>query len=154
MRKEGSTLHLTLDVDQEPKARVETLWRLSENGLSTLLKGDRRKEYIVGIGSKSRGSIQYAPAADGKKIRVDSFLIPLAELHRKPGDKIRLAFYGQSAVPGFDFNSSGVRFSTRNGGQGPMLASADVADLGSHEFTIGEQTGTIDPAQVPDPRVK
>ena len=68
---------------------------LSENS-RTWLKDD----------SKGRGSIRYIDTAEGKRVRIDNFLIPLSEISKRVGDKIRLCYYGGSPKPEFRVNSA------------------------------------------------
>lgn len=57
--------------------------------------------------SKGRGAIRYLKMSDGKIVRVDTYLIPLAELSRHVGDKIRLVYWGDSPTPRLTVNSAG-----------------------------------------------
>jgi thiol-disulfide isomerase/thioredoxin len=57
--------------------------------------------------SKGRGAIRYLKAPDGHLVRVDTFLIPLSEISKSVGDKIRLAYWGESPKPVMTVNSTG-----------------------------------------------
>jgi thiol-disulfide isomerase/thioredoxin len=57
--------------------------------------------------SRGRGAIRYLNAADGHLVRVDTFLIPLSEIAKNVGDKIRLAYWGDSPKPVLTVNSTG-----------------------------------------------
>ena len=57
--------------------------------------------------SKGQGAIRYVDPAEGKRVRVDTHLIPLAEISRKVGDKIRLCYWGFSPKPALTVNSAG-----------------------------------------------
>lgn len=71
-------------------------------GASTTLKSD----------SAGRGAIRYETAPNGKKFRVDTFVIPLAEIGKKTGDRVSLAYWGKSAAPELTVNSTGFVAST------------------------------------------
>ncbi len=55
--------------------------------------------------SRGRGMIGYVGGAAEAKVRVDSYLIPLAELSRRPGDTIALRYYALSHLPDLKLNS-------------------------------------------------
>ena len=71
-----------------------------------IAKGPRSTTGIMSD-SKGRGAIRYVVTPEGRKIRVDSYLIPLKEISRKVGDKIRLVYYGNSPQPDLTVNSVG-----------------------------------------------
>jgi hypothetical protein len=58
-------------------------------GVTTGIQGD----------SKGRGAIRYVKTSGGKKIRVDTYLIPMEEIHRHVSDKIRICYWGNSPKP-------------------------------------------------------
>jgi len=154
-----SILFLDLNADQQDTPQVDRKYHLNPipmlrsqppllRGLFYQIYAENNPRPPLASDSKGCGSIQYPPATDGKKIRVDSFLIPLNELGRKPGDKIRLILSGESVTPNFGFNSGGL---TTNGR--PRFYTS-MPKQSYHDFTVGEQTGTLDPALVPDERSK
>ena len=113
-RATGDSSVLSLDIDADRKRTEELdryyhlnpwpekpgLWYqvvLSEVA-STTLKGD----------SRGRGSIQYVET-HARRVRVDSFVIPLDEIGLKPGDSVRFAYIGESIKPQFTVNSIGYR---------------------------------------------
>jgi thiol-disulfide isomerase/thioredoxin len=114
-RPSGDQGVLSLDVDADGKAtpRLDRVYhlnpwpslpglryqiRLSENGSSGLM-GD----------SKGRGAIRYLDTGEGKRVRIDSFVVPLAEIGKKAGEEIRLAYYGDSPHPVITVNSLGYQ---------------------------------------------
>ena len=147
-----STLSLDLDADQKDTPNVDRLYRLYAPGDVNQVSGGLYTFVIGGKDftgdSKGRGITQYAAAVDGKKIRVDSYLLPLSELGKKSGDTIRLILTGFSPKPYLFFNSAGLRDM-----KGHMANVTPAADL-HHDFTLGQQSGTIDPSLVPDGRNK
>src|SRR5262249_14150639 len=54
--------------------------------------------------SGGRGAVRYLPY-HGRLVRVDSFLIPLQEIGRRPGDALPLAYHANSPHPRLDINS-------------------------------------------------
>lgn len=56
--------------------------------------------------SDNRGKLSYVLTSDGKRVRVDSYLIPLLELAKRPGDTINLAYYAYSPQPEFTIDSA------------------------------------------------
>lgn len=56
--------------------------------------------------TKGRGAVRYIKA-DGKLVRVDTYLIPLTEISGHAGDKIRLVYWGSSPKPELTVNSAG-----------------------------------------------
>ena len=56
--------------------------------------------------SKGRGAIRYVPLSNGRHVRVDTFVIPLAELNVRVGDTIRLCFHADSPHPALTLNST------------------------------------------------
>lgn len=57
--------------------------------------------------SQGRGAIRYLNTLDGRLVRVDTFLIPLAEISKQVGDKLRMAYWGSSPKPALTVNSTG-----------------------------------------------
>jgi len=64
--------------------------------------------------SQGRGAIRYTEISAGKRVRVDTYLIPMEEISRTAGDKIRLCYWGYSPTPAFTVNSAGYRNTPRN----------------------------------------
>ena len=56
--------------------------------------------------SAGRGAIAYLRAADGRRVRVDSFAIPLAELKTRPGRNLRLVYWAQSPASNLTLDSA------------------------------------------------
>ena len=49
--------------------------------------------------SQGRGQMRYLKLEDGRHVRVDSFLVPLTELKKQPGDRLGVVFDAVSAKP-------------------------------------------------------
>ena len=59
--------------------------------------------------SSGRGCISYLPTADGRRARVDTFVIPLSELGTGPGRSLRLVYFTHSPVPSLRLDSAGFQ---------------------------------------------
>ncbi len=95
--------------------------------------------------SKGRGAIRYVETAEGKKVRVDTCLIPLEEIHRHAGDKIRICYWGFSPKPLLTVNSAGYERT------GKVYYAHSIPRSQYHEYVLA--TGReIDAAQVPEGR--
>jgi hypothetical protein len=147
-----SSLFLNLDVQRTDGVITDRTYYIAPkpelHGLHYRLRGDQQGTPPLMADSKGRGSIQFVPSG-GKKLRVDSFLIPLAEIGKKSGDMIRLSLSGHSVAPQVSFNSAGLR--DRSGRAFSIIAQKKSE---YHDFTLGQQSGTIDPSLVPDGRNK
>lgn len=145
-----STVLLDCDGDRKVTANVDRSYSLnpwpqrpglhysvmlSDSG-STGLKGD----------SKGRGGISYVTLPEGR-VRVDTFLVPLAEVLRKPGDRVQLAYWGSSAKPQWTVNSLGVDPATAR------TAHALPREKW-HELALSAKPGSFDVQQVPEVRQK
>ena len=95
--------------------------------------------------SKGRGAIRLVDADNSAKVRVDSYLIPLDETGRKPGEAIRLVFWAKSAVPAFEFNSALVSTEGKESFYPPPFEVM-------HDLVLGQQSGTINADLVPEDR--
>ncbi len=95
--------------------------------------------------SAGRGATEYFDDVGGKRSRVDSFLIPLEEIKKRPGEKIRLAYWRRSATPDFTVNSIGFEK------QGKYYAYSLPHDL-YHEIDLATGNKSLEPQLVPDTR--
>ena len=146
-----SLLCLDLDADQKDTPQVDRTYHVDpapdHRGLRYQFIEERSFDPAALHGdSKGRGSIQFVPAESGKKIRVDSFLLPLSELGRKPGDKVRLILSGKSVKPDVAFNSAGLRT------KGRAMFYTGMPKKFYRDFTLGQQSGSLEATQVPDDR--
>ena len=145
----GDWAVLCLDVDADGKAtpqkdRDYTLnpWpslpglcyqvRLSEHSTTTLQRD-----------SKGRGAIRYIDGGEGKRVRVDSFVIPLSEIGRRAGETIRLAYCGDSPHPEMTVNSVGYRRQGR-------YYSHQLPRDSYRAITLADRPPTLDLDRVPD----
>lgn len=65
------------------------------------------------VDSDGGGAIRYVDDASGKKVRVDSFLIPLSAINRKTGDDVNIAYWASSTDPKLVVNSVGYESEKR-----------------------------------------
>lgn len=111
-RKTGDRSTLVLDVDNNGQRtpRVDRSYLLnpwpSTPGLRYSIPYEGGASSHIKPDSTGRGCIRYLPA-EGRTVRVDTWVIPLAEIGRVPGDTIRLAVLVASPAPAFVANSVG-----------------------------------------------
>lgn len=113
----GDHSDLMLDVDANGKATAN----VDRTYLLNPWPGMTGMHYDICLGEGSmthimdntagRGAIRYIQTPDGKKIRVDVSIIPLAEISKHVSDKIRLCYYGDSPLPPITVNSGGYETS-------------------------------------------
>jgi thiol-disulfide isomerase/thioredoxin len=152
-----SSLLIDADGDGEVTPKVDRAYSLNPwprlpglhysvqmgGGASTGLQAD----------SKGRGAIAYPVGrkpgqseAEAGKVRVDTFLIPLAELNAKPGDTIRFAYCGFSAKPELTVNSVGYTSDT------PRYYGHHLPREKWHELKLSDRTTALDEQAVPEGR--
>jgi len=73
-----------------------------------------------------RGAIRYVATPAGRRIRVDSFLIPLQEIAPAGSSEIRLVYYANSPQPQITVNSAG--FDPGRGYSGAEIPLASYQD--------------------------
>jgi hypothetical protein len=95
--------------------------------------------------SKGRGAIRYLDAGEGHRVRIDSFVIPLGEIGKRPGEAIRLAYYGDSPHPAMTVNSVGYR---HRGRYYPFQLPRETF----HSLTLSDRPPALDVARVPEGR--
>ena len=146
---------LCVDADGDGKATGDVDRNYTLNpwpvlpGLHYSIVFDERGSSGLLADSKGRGAISYVPVegdAAGRRVRVDSYLIPLAEIGRKPGETVRLAYWGSSAKPAATVNSVGF---TREG----KYYSFHLPRESWHALTLGKGAPVVLDAQaVPEGR--
>jgi hypothetical protein len=108
---DSSEIRLGLGPDRQPTPKADRDYLLN---LSAAWKG---LYYQISLGggsttgiqtdSRARSAIRYVEFSPGKIARVDTFLIPLAELSKQVGDRIRLCYWGYSPRPPMTVSSIG-----------------------------------------------
>jgi thiol-disulfide isomerase/thioredoxin len=142
-----SFLMLNVNPDGKVTPNVDREYVLNPGtpGLYYVIELGIRTQTGVYNDSKGRGAIRYIKIADGKLIRVDTYLIPLAEISRHVGEKVRIAYWGFSPKPPLTVNSTGY---TR---AGKDYTRWDIPLSQYHEYVLAKG-GEIDTTQVPEGR--
>ena len=112
-REIGDWSMLALDLDPDGKS----IFKIGRDYALNPWPGDEGLHYQIDIGpgtktglkddSKGRGAVRYWNAPEGRLVRVDTFLIPLSEISKQVGNKLRLAYWGFSPKPALTVNSTG-----------------------------------------------
>lgn len=144
-----SELRLDVDADQKHTPDVDRTyflnpWPARQGLYYNVVLGSRHATKLL-HDSEGRGSIRYVELPDGRRIRVDSYVIPLYELGREPGQPMRLAYWTKSPAPELIFNSVG--FET----PGDYLSNAMPYGL-YHAIELQDRAAIIDPGSVPSGR--
>jgi len=147
---DNSALILDVDADRKITANVDRDYRLNpwpdQHGLRYTVFLGVNITTALRDNSKGRGAIRYLPGPSGSaKVRVDSLLIPLAEINKRPSEKLRLAYWGQSPRPALIGNSVGYL------GNGDYFAFHLPWDR-FHEVTLADRADALDIKAIPDGR--
>jgi hypothetical protein len=118
-----------------PGLRCQTV--VSSKGVRTLLRDD----------SRGRGSIQYVQTYSEKRVRVDTYLIPLREIGQKLDKKIRICYWANSEKPKFTVTSADYEHSK------PSFYARHVPHDKYHEFVLTDG-GAMDIRNIPRGRSK
>lgn len=147
----GDRSSLLLDVDADAKVtpNIDRNYSLnpwpSRQGLYySVLLGPTSSSYLKND-SKGRGAIRYLKTAGGTRFRVDSMVVPLVEIGRKPGDSIRLACTVSSPQPVIELNSITAG---KKGADRPRSASREAY----HVVKLQDRSASLDPGNVPEGR--
>ena len=150
-REIGDWSQLMLDVDADGKSTKDVdrdydlnPWPGMEGLHYQIERGPGSTSGILDD-SKGHGVIRYLKMSDGKLVRVDTYLIPLAEISRHVGDKIRLVYWGDSPKPRLMVNSAGYE----RGGKD--YSSHHIPHAQYHEYVLS-QGSDFDATQVPEGR--
>jgi len=114
-RKIGDNAALGLDVNADGRhtADVDRIYHLnpwpSRPGLRYQVAAPNGATTHFQHDSSGRGCITYLPTADGRRARVDTFVIPFSELGTGPGRPLRLVYFAHSPVPGLRLDSAGFQ---------------------------------------------
>src|SRR6266516_3099355 len=144
-----SEVMLDLDADGKPTAHVDRDYMLNpwphQGGLHYVICLGERATTGIESDSKGRGAIRYLDFSDGKRVRVDIYLIPLAEISRKAVDKIRICYWGYSPKPALTVNSAGYEHGRKN------YYAYNVPVSKYHDFVLA-RGHEIDATKVPEGR--
>ena len=111
-RKIGDTSTLMLDVDAngQPTPNTDRQYFLNPwpemTGLHYQIMVRANAWTGLQNDTRGRGNIEYVQTDSEKRIRVETCLVPLREISKKLGDKIRLCYYGYSPKPKFSVTSA------------------------------------------------
>jgi hypothetical protein len=144
-----SVFMLDMDADQKVTYRIDRTYLLnSPIGLKGLLCSIELSEKSITTlmnDSNGRGGIRHMETSNGKKVRVDTYLIPLEEIHRHLGDKIRVSYSGFSPKTLLNVNSAGVKLDPKD----IDCSHIPFSKYHDYVFTTGAK---IDATQVPEDR--
>lgn len=110
---DNAALGLDVNADGRHTADVDRIYHLnpwpSRPGLRYQVAAPNGATTHFRHDSSGRGCISYLPTADGRRARVDTFVIPLAELGTAPGRALRLVYFTHSPVPSLRLDSAGFQ---------------------------------------------
>jgi len=137
---------LILDVDANNKVtpqrdRVYCVWP-SIAGLQYLVYLSENTWTGLRNDSKGRGAVRYLDQGRGTRVRVDSFVIPLDEIGRRPSETIRLAYMGTSPHTNVTVNSVAYH-------RAGTYHFFDLPGTSFHALTLSDRPSTLDVTQVP-----
>jgi len=148
LETDRSSLAIDVDGDEAWNNRVDKTFYIHP---SAKLRGLRPSGQGGGISARpytaGRGSIRYVAADTGPQIRVDTYLIPLKDLGKKPGDTLRFSYWAFSKWPTVTRNS--VDFQR----QGPPHWQGQIPLPHYHELVLSDNM-PIAIEQVPDSEIK
>jgi thiol-disulfide isomerase/thioredoxin len=150
-REIGDWSALMLDVDADGKStpNVDRDYILNPwpgmEGLHYVIELGTRSTTSIKDDSKGRGAVRYVKTSDGKLVRVDTYLIPLAEISRHAGDKLRLVYWGSSPKPPLTVNSAGYEHAGKDYSRWSIPRS-------QYDEYVLARGGEIDATQVPEGR--
>ena len=108
---DSSKLMLDLDANGAATANLDRHYWLNRwptlKGLSYQVSRSANSRTGMKHDSQGRGAIRYVDVSVGKVVRVDTYLIPLAELSKHVGDTIALCYWGYSSQPPLTVSSIG-----------------------------------------------
>jgi hypothetical protein len=145
---DSSELWLDLGADGKMTAKVDRQYLLNPQtgapGLYYQIPLGQGRNSGLKYDTEGRGGIRYVETSSGTRVRVDTYLIPLAELSKQIGDKIRLCYWAHSPKPSFTLSSIGyedVRL---------LFYGGDYISLSKDCEYVLATGGPIDLAKVPD----
>ena len=142
-----STLMVDVDANKQATPNVDRSYSLnpwpSLPGLRYQICEKERSWSFFKSDSQGRGAIRYVEISQGKRARVDTYLIPLAEISKHVGDRIRLCYWGTSPKPQLTVSSAG----NGRGRQSPYAFHIPLSRYHDYVLTRGAK---IDVSKVPD----
>ena len=150
-REIGDWSNLLLDLDGDGKATTNVDRNYALNPWPRMQGLHYQMVYSGGGSSglkqdsRGRGAIRHLKFSSGKQVRIDTYLIPIPEISRQVGDKIRLCYWGSSPKPALTVNSAGYEHDD------DKYYSHQVPRGMHHEFVLAE-AAEIDATRVPEGR--
>lgn len=144
-----SSLSLDVDANSEATPNIDRNYSLnpwpSYPGLNYSIVLDEMTTTTLKDDSSGWGAIRYVKTTDGSIVRVDSYLIPLKEIGKAPGETIRINSYsGSSPNPKFMLNTMGIkRF-----GEDTTYEPTELPN----EYHLVKRQSSFNPKDVPDGR--
>jgi thiol-disulfide isomerase/thioredoxin len=144
-----SYVHLDVDANAVITPQVDRVYSVNiwphRQGLHYQVHlGNQRRTHLADD-SAGRGCIKYVDAGNGTLARVDSFLIPLAEIGRGPGETVRLAFWARSQEPPLTLNSLGLQ-------ETDPYSGYTMPWQVYHQITLADRGESVDPTLLPSGR--
>jgi thiol-disulfide isomerase/thioredoxin len=142
-----SFLMLNVNPDGKVTPNVDREYVLNPGtpGLYYVVEHGIRSQTGLYDDSKGRGAIRYVKAANGRLVRVDTYLIPLTEISRHVGETLRMAYWGFSPKPPLTVNSTSYTRAGKN------YTRWDIPLSQYNEYVLAKGGG-IDLNQVPEGR--
>lgn len=141
-----SVLMLTVNPDGKITPHVDRNYALNPwpgmEGLHYDVVINRGTTTGIQSDTKGRGAIRYIKISGGRLVRVDTYLIPLTEISRHVGEKLRLAYWGFSPKPSLVVNSTGYARAGKSYDSWSIPRS-------QYQVYVLSKGGGIDVAQVP-----
>jgi len=145
-----SSLHvLDLIADGKGSPGLDRTYALNSppgfNGLHYYIRLSEKSITPMKSDSKGRGAMRCVETSEGKNVRVDTYLIPMEEIHSHVGDKIRICYRGVSPKWLLDVNSAGYEPDRKDG------SSFSIPLSEYHEYVLASGR-EIDVTQFPEDR--
>lgn len=147
---DNGSVSLDLDGDMQYTPQVDRCYyvdpRTDSQGLFYTVRVSDRATTGLADDTAGKGAICYAEDDNRPMVRVDSFLIPLVEIGKKPGDRLRLSYFASSPNPVLRIPSADFESAT------PVVYAHHVPHEAYHEVLLSPQGGDmIDPKAAPFP---
>ena len=144
-----SEFNLDLDADGKATPNVDRDYFLNQGprmfGLNYAICMGENASGGCESNTKGCGAIRYIGISGGKRVRVDTYLIPLTEISRKVGDRIRICYWGYSPKPVMTVNSAGYKPA-----EGTYYSTV-IPRSHYHDYVLAKG-GEIDASRVPNGR--
>jgi thiol-disulfide isomerase/thioredoxin len=144
-----SYVHLDVDANAAITPNVDRVYSVNmwphRQGLHYRVHLGGESTTHLSTDSAGRGCVKYVDIGNGTLARVDSFLIPLSEIGRQPGQTIRFAFWARSPEPPLIVNSLGIQDTDPYTGY-------TLPRQSYHQITLAGGPESLDPMAVPSGR--